>query len=136
MKLRLAIGVLALAFIGASVAYAGGPRVGELVQGATGNFETTIQTAVSGGAVVSGFGNGNILYGFSVVPTAANGWCALYDASATSSIANTQGVFIDEGGSASQTAVYQSLWPAPYRLQTGLVVECVNAKAIIYHDVK
>lgn len=136
MKVR-ALLVALIAAGWAAVANADSPRVSELVQGATGTFETTwVGSFTANFATPSGFGPGNILYGFDVLTTAASGWCALYDASSTSSVATTQGIFIDEGREATSTDPWVNVWPAPYRLQTGLVVECVDAKAIIYHDVK
>lgn len=138
MKLRLFLGALIAMGIVASAAYAGSPRVGELTSAAAGGtFETTIvDTFTSSTALVSNLGPNNILYGFDVQVTGSTGWCALYDEDAVADIATTQGVFIGEGGHATAGNTVQSLWPAPYKLQRGLVVACVSAKATIYHDVK
>lgn len=137
MKLRVAIGALIAVSVMASAAWAESARVGQLVQAQTGTFETTYVNPAPGVSLVSGFGNGSIIYGFSVYPTAANGYCALYDtATSTVSPATTQGVFIDEGGDATALDPWMSSWPAPYKLQNGLLVECIGARATIFHDVK
>ena len=135
MKLRMGILLGAGFLLLIPRAWADSPRVGSLNQAITGTFETTVVSGDVNGTLVSSMAN-TVLYGFSVVVTTANGWCALYDASAITGIATTQGVFIDEASSPTAVTTIQSLWPAPYRLVNGLVVQCVAAKAILYHDVK
>ena len=118
----------------ATVSYAGwSQRVGELANASVGTFETTVVTSSS---VLSGFSNGSILYGFTTHASAASSECGLYDTNSLGTATATQGVFIDEGGEASQYDTFQSNWPSPYRLQIGLAVVVNAGTCVVYHDVR
>lgn len=124
-------GVLVLALVAGLVAPARAAQTAALPTAAAGTFETT---AVTSSGAVSGFGPGNILYGFSVLSGSSGGEAGLYDTTGVAT--TTQGVFIDEGGAATQYNTFKSDWPSPYRLVTGLTVVVNAATAIIYHDVR
>ena len=100
-----------------------------------GTYETTVVSTFTEN--VSGFGANTVLYGFKLLATGNSARCALYDtADVTAANAATQGIYIDEGGEATQWDTYESLWPAPYVLQTGLTVDVQNGIVTIVHDVK
>ena len=106
-----------------------------------GSFETTVITSST--ANVTGFSSREgVLYGFKLLATSANATCQLSDtttfgvAGGTGNGTMTQGVFIDEGGEATQWDTYESIWPLPYSLQTGLTVVIANGNVTIYHDVR
>lgn len=137
MKVRIALTALIAGTLMASAAHAESTLVGTLPTTGTDTFETTFSNPSPGVEVLSGFGPDSIIFGFKVYPTASNGFCALYDtATSTVSPATTQGVFIDEGGGATALVPYISSWPSPYRLTTGLLVQCLGARAVIYHGKK
>ena len=106
----------------------------------TGPFETTVvadpATGGSDPTLVSGFNAGTILYGFKVITVTTTGVAGLYDTATLTNTAVTQGIFIDEGGTATVGNTWQSDWPAPYKLVTGLVTVQNNCDVVIYHDVK
>ena len=100
-----------------------------------GTFETTVITVDT--ESVTGFNNtsSKVLYGFKILANVANAVCGLYDTAALETAGTTQGVFIDEGGEATQWDTYDSVWVTPYELQTALTV-ITNANCTIYHDVR
>ena len=113
--------------------------INSMTRSINGPFETTVVSDAATGiapSVVSGFGTGNILYGFKVFATGSNGVASLYDTATFYNTSNTQGIFIDEGGTATQSNVYQSDWTQPYLLVTGLTVISDNSVVTIYHDEK
>ena len=100
-----------------------------------GSYETTAVTASGSSDAISGFTTGGVLYGVRLFAIRANASYVLYDA-ATAANSTTQGVFIDEGGEATQWDSYESIWPLPYVLVTGLSASVVNGNLTIYHDVR
>ena len=100
-----------------------------------GPFETTYVETDEGS--VGNFGPGSILYGFAVHATAADAQASIYDTASLTTASNTQGIFIDEGGTALVSNVWHSSWPAPYELVTDLtVVTDDNADVVVFHDRK
>ena len=99
-----------------------------------GTFETTVVTSST--SSVGTFNPNDLLYGFKVWASSAGGVAGLYDTASVQTAAVTQGIFIDEGGEATQYDVWQSSWPSPYKLVTDLTVVLSGATVVIYHDVK
>ena len=99
-----------------------------------GAFESTVVT--SNTASVGNFGPGNLLYGFDVIALATPGLASIYDCATLLAATDTQGIFIDEGGSATSGDTWKSDWAAPYQLVTDLTVNVQSANVVIYHDRK
>ena len=109
-------------------------RQNKVPQRLAGGFETTLVVGSANfSASIGTFGPDNIIFGFSVLVTTDGGVCGLYDVATVQGATEAQGVFIDEGGGASDGDVFQSDWYGPYTLVTDLTVLCTNANAIIYH---
>ena len=138
MKVNRLIGLaLAAGLLVPGLAFAESPRVGQLPEGISGTFETTV---ISSDGLVSGLSAGSIVYGFTTNATAATGDCGLYDADTVAEVADAsssvaQGLFIDEGSEATSGDSHQSLWPSPYKLTDGLFVIATDADCVIYHGV-
>ena len=133
-KLRLLPYLLVGVLMFAQTAFADNPRVGTNLPPAMSSdvFETTVITANTSSA--GSFGPGSNIYGFSCIATAANAVCGLYDTASLGTVADTQGIFIDELAEATSGDSEKSVWPAPYKLVTDLTVTSVNATTVIYHS--
>ncbi len=132
-KWMMGLALVAVVALGASQVYAN-PRVGEIVPTTSGgSFQTTVVTTSS---VQTAFNPGGCLYGFTVFADGGtNVVASLYDTTSLTTASNTQGVFIDEGGTPTQYLGWVSSWPAPYKLLRGLAtVISGSAKVVIYHE--
>ena len=116
-----------------AVAWAESSRVGTLPPALNGQtFETTVVTEDT--ASVGNFGPDRVIYGFTIHASSAGAECGLYDVATLQGALATQGVYIDEGGEATQYDTFPSNWPSPYRLKTDLTVIVNNGACTIYHD--
>lgn len=119
-------------------AEAAGPQ--ELVQAQTGTFETiAVKTNT---ASVGNLGPNSVIYGFKLVADDAADQCGLYDDDAidvggfgTEALQLAQGRYIDELSEATDNAMRESDWPAPYKLVTDLTV-LTNGMCTVYVDVQ
>lgn len=127
-------GIAMLAALGLYGRTAFADHIGRLPNAQEGTFQTDVFT--SSQANISGFGIGNKLYGFRVHATSANAECGLYDVATLGLATTTQGIFIDEGGAATQYNDSDSAWAAPYSIKTALTVVVTNGACIVYHDVR
>ena len=132
-RMQWIVGVVMLLVLGVVAQTARAARVQELVQAATGTFETTVVIADT--ASVGDFAPGNILYGFKLVADDAADDCGLYDTTTLGLASRTQGIYIDELSEPTDEDTIESDWPAPYILKTDLTV-ITNGFCTIYHDVK
>lgn len=141
MKRMIGLALLVgLCLFGRTTAYAA--SVSELVNAATGTFETTLAdgTGTAGTTFdsIGSFGPKQVIYGFKLNADTAGDSCLLLDAatvSSTSTTNATQGVYIDDLVQDTDERAIESDWPAPYILVTDLSVS-TNGRCTIFHDVK
>ena len=81
---------------------------------------------------VADWGKGTFIKGFKLIAGASNSACAIYDATALSSVStgSTQTNLVDELYEATANESNLHMFPNPIQLQTGLTIEHVGAGTV------